>query len=187
MTDEKPTGSQWTIITVLVVAIAVSTPILVIALVIVSVVPVVPVVKQVVENRRQEAAEFAPWEAEFYEEEATDQASSLLREVDAYRVQIVDKAMEDRDFDTYAEARQFVVDTFAEDIAADPDKWAWEGKCDVEGGVAIFGNVAARPIKPSATITHLRVMKPTEPPGPADPSPVPEGLLNDQLDWIDSL
>ena len=183
MTDEKPTGSQWTIITVLVVAIAVSTPILVIALVIVS---VVPVVKQVVENRRQEAAEFAPWEAEFYEEEATDQAS-LLREVDAYRVQIVDKAMEDRDFDTYAEARQFVVDTFAEDIAADPDKWAWEGKCDVEGGVTMFGNVAARPIKPSATITHLRVMKPTEPPGPAEPSPASEGLLNDQLDWIDSL
>ena len=186
MTDEKPTGSQWTIITVLVVAIAVSTPILVIALVIVSVAPVVPVVKQVVENRRQEAAEFAPWEAEFYEEEATDQAS-LLREVDAYRVQIVDKAMEDRDFDTYAEARQFVVDTFAEDIAADPDKWAWEGKCDVEGGVTMFGNVAARPIKPSATITHLRVMKPTEPPGPAEPSPASEGLLNDQMDWIDSL
>ena len=186
MTDEEPTGSQWTVITVLVVAIAVSTPILVIALVIVSVVPVVPVVKQVVENRRQEAAEFAPWEAEFYEEEATDQAS-LLREVDAYRVQIVDKAMEDRDFDTYAEARQFVVDTFAEDIAADPDKWAWEGKCDVEGGVTMFGNVAARPIKPSATITHLRVMEPTEPPGPAEPSPAPEGLLNDQLDWIDSL
>ena len=186
MINEKPTGSQWTVITVLVVAIAVSTPILAIALVIVLVVPVVPVVQQVVENRRQEAAEFAPWEAEFYEGEAASQ-ESLLREVDAYRVHVVDKAAEDRDFDTYAEARQFVVDTFAEDIAADPDRWAWDGECAVEGGVAMFGNAGAWPIKPSATITHLRVMKPTEQPGPAEPSPVSEGLLNDQLDWIDSL
>ena len=153
MSNEKDRALQWTVITVSVVAIAVCTIILVIVFV------AVPVVLQVTSDHMREPAEFATWEAEARELAAAEQ--ELLRETNVYRVHFTTKTLKDRDFETYDEARQFVLDTFAEELRADPDAWIWEGRN--QWGFSDFGRAKATgnafPVAPSATITHRVVMK----------------------------
>ena len=151
MTNEKSTASQWTVITVSVSVIAVIMIIIVIALVIAT------AVQQAAENRKQieiHRREFAhPKEVE--------------RETVGYRVQIlgkpiVGKRAAARNFNTYAEARQFVTDTFAEELASGPDNWEW---VDDYLGKATRFSITKPPTaprfswQPGATITRVTVPK----------------------------
>lgn len=158
MTNEKSTVSPWTVITVLVVAIAVVTIVVGTITLLVALV-IVPAVRQAAEISGLDEAQLTQMEAEARELAAAEQ--ELLRETNVYRVHFTTKVVKDRDFNTYDEARQFGLDTFAPELKADPDAWIWEGHN--QWGFSDFGRAKATgnafPVAPSATITHRVVMK----------------------------